>query len=179
MATTSVPATLPAASLTLGTTTVFLVRHADVPPGADPHLNAAGLTRANELIRVVGAAAIAAVYASEFARTRETAQPLATHLGLTVKVPNGGDPAATVQDIRAHHLGKTVLVVGHSNTVPDIISRFGAPSVPVIEPTVFDRLFVLTLTRLRKATIQLPLLAVTVPERGIATLLPLRYGAPT
>ena len=179
MATNSVPATVPAASLKLRNTTVFLVRHADVPAGTNPHLNTAGLTRASELIRVLGAIGIVAVYASEFARTRETAQPLATHLGLTVKVMTGGDPAAIVQDIRAHHPGQTVLVVGHSNTVPDIISRCGGPSVPVTERTVFDRLFVMTLTQLRKATIQWPPLAVTVPERSIVTLLPLRYGAST
>ena len=92
MATNSVPATVPAASLKLRNTTVFLVRHADVPAGTNPHLNAAGLTRASELIRVLGAIGIVAVYASEFARTRETAQPLATHLGLTVKVMTGGRP---------------------------------------------------------------------------------------
>ena len=177
MPTNSVRATIPPASLKIRNTTVFLVRHADVQAGTNPHLNAAGQARANELIRVLGLTGIVDIYASEFVRTQETAQPLAAHLGLTVKVKNAADPAAVVQDIRAHRLGQTVLIVGHSNTLPEIIGRCGGPQVPAIGPTEFDRLFVMTMTQLRKATIQVAPLVVSVPERGIVTLLPLKYGA--
>lgn len=171
--------TIPLASLQLRNTTLFLVRHADVLAGTNPHLSAVGQARANELIRVLGGTGIAGIYASEFVRTKETAQPLATHLGLTVKVINAAASTALVQDIRASHLGHSVLIVGHSDTLPEIISQCGGPQVPAIAPAEFDRLYVLTMTQLRKATIQTPPLAVRVPERGICTVLPLKYGAAT
>ena len=169
--------TIPPASLQLRNTTLFLVRHADVLVGTNPHLNAAGQTRANELIRVLGGTGIVGIYASEFVRTQETARPLATHLGLAVKVINAAASTAVVQDIRAHHLGQSVLIVGHSDTIPEIISLCGGPQFPAIAPAEFDRLFVVTMTQLRKASIQAPPLVVRVPERGICTVLPLKYGA--
>jgi len=169
--------TIPPASLQLANTTLFLVRHADVLAGTNPHLSAAGQARAHELDRVLGGTGIAAIYASEFTRTQETAQPLAASLGLTVKVLGAGSPAAIVQDTRTNHPGHTVLVVGHSDTIPEIIGLCGGPQIPAIAPTEFDRLYVLTMTQLRKASLQAPPLTVRVPERGISTLLPLKYGA--
>ena len=177
MPTGSVPVPLPPASLQLRNTTLFLVRHADVPAGTNPHLNAAGQTRGNELIRVLGGAGIAGIYASEMIRTQETAQPLAAHLGLVVKVIDAADSAAVVQDVRARHAGQSVLIVGHSNTIPEIVSQCGGPPVSPIAPTEFDRLFVVTMTQLRTATVQAAPLVVSVPERRICTVLPLKYGA--
>ena len=45
-------------------------------------------------------------------------------------------------DILSNHAGQTVLVIGHSDTVPDIINRLGAGSPPVIDDSEFDNLFV-------------------------------------
>lgn len=169
--------TIPPASLQLRNTTIFAVRHADVLAGPDPHLSAAGQNRATELIRVIGGNGITAIYASQFVRTQETAQPLATQLGLTVKVVNAADSASILGDVRAHHPGQSVLIVGHSDTIPGIIVQCGGPQVPVIGPAEFDRLFVVTMAQLRKATIQAPPLAVRVPELATCTVVSLKYGA--
>jgi len=99
-------------SLQVGNTTIFAVRHADVLAGTNPHLSAAGQGRANELIRVLGGNGVACIYASQFVRTQETAQPMASHLGLAITVIAAADSAAIIRDIRAHHLGESVLVVG-------------------------------------------------------------------
>ena len=45
-------------------------------------------------------------------------------------------------DILSNHRGATVLVIGHSDTVPDLINQLGAGSVPVIGNNEFDNLFV-------------------------------------
>ena len=164
-------------SLQVGNTTIFAVRHADVLPGTDPHLSTAGQARANELIRVLGANGIAGIYATQYVRTQETAQPIASHLGLAIKVIAAADSAAIIRDIRAHRLGERVLIVGHSDTIPGLISECGGPQIPAIGPGEFDRLFVVTMTQLRKATIQAPPLVVSLPERGICTVLALKYGA--
>jgi broad specificity phosphatase PhoE len=125
-------------------TTILLIRHAEkntLPPAdPDPHLSLAGKARAKLLIHVVGESGITAIYRSHFVRAKETAQPLATHLGLsTIEMD---EPLQIKSDILSNHVGKTVLVIGHSNTVPDLINQLGAGIVPVIPDSQFDNLFV-------------------------------------
>jgi 2,3-bisphosphoglycerate-dependent phosphoglycerate mutase len=125
-------------------TTVILIRHAEKnntsPANPDPHLSTAGKARAQLLIHVVSESGIKAIYRSHFIRAKETAQPLATHLGLsTIEMD---EPSQIKSDILTKHAGETVLVIGHSNTVPDLINQLGAGSVPVINDNQFDNLFV-------------------------------------
>ena len=125
-------------------TTVILIRHgernAPTPTNPDTHLNAAGKARAKSLIHVFGQSGIKAIYMSHFARAKETAQPLATHLGLSVIEID--EALQTKNDILSNHAGQTVLVIGHSDTVPDIINRFGAGSLSLIDDSEFDNLFI-------------------------------------
>jgi broad specificity phosphatase PhoE len=141
-------------------TTVVLIRHGErnaIPANTNPPLNAAGKARAKELIHVAGQSGIKAIYCSHFIRSLETAKPLAAHLGLSSIVM---DEALQIKnDILSNRAGQTVLVIGHSNTVPDIINRLGAGSVPVIDDGEFDNLFV-----------------VKVLDQGHASVTRLKYG---
>jgi phosphohistidine phosphatase SixA len=121
---------------------VVLIRHADVTPGGgtDPPLNAAGVARAEELRHVLRDAGIQAIYVSGFLRTQQTAASLAGDLGLAPTVL--ADPAATVAAIRNLPSSSAALVIGHTNTLPDIAIGLGAASFPTIAATEFDRLFV-------------------------------------
>jgi broad specificity phosphatase PhoE len=126
-------------------TTVILVRHAEKNTewaGADQPLSAAGMLRAQELAHVLGKTEISAIYITPWARTRQTAEPLARLLGDSLTVVDSID--ATVRGVRAHR-GSTVLVVGHSNTVPQILARLvGQRELEALE-VGFDDLFVVTL----------------------------------
>ena len=64
-----------------------------------------------------------AIYVSRTNRAEQTAAPLARSLGVT---PTRYDPADTPALIAAvsREMG-TVLIVGHSNTVPDIVEQLG------------------------------------------------------
>jgi hypothetical protein len=76
---------------------------------------------------------------------------LATHLGLS---PIEMDEALPIKnDILSNRAGQTVLVIGHSDTVPDIIRRIGAGSVPVIDDDEFDNLFVVNVFSPNRATL--------------------------
>ena len=128
-------------------TTVILIRHAEkVDASANPGLSAAGQRRAQSLERLLRDVPIAAVYTTPFTRTRHTAQPAAAGRGLspteiTADTKLAENTAARVLD----HSGKAVLVVGHSNTIPDTIRALGFKDVPAIEDTEYDRLFICTL----------------------------------
>jgi broad specificity phosphatase PhoE len=139
-------------------TTVILVRHAEREAGAgqDPALTPAGQQRAEALVDVVRGAGVSAIYVTSFQRTRQTAAPTAQSLGLTTTMfPIDSTPeahaAAIAADIREHHAGECVLVVGHSNTVPLILADLGVNNPPAIAEPEFDRVFVAVL-RKDKAT---------------------------
>jgi broad specificity phosphatase PhoE len=142
-------------------TTLLIVRHADRDAGVDA-LNAAGAARAQELVHVGEKSGVAAIYRSDTNRARDTAAPLATALGLTPVVYIATDTSALVEEIFAEHRGEKVLVVGHSNTVPDIIEAAGGPSLPELDDKDFDNVFVLTVCRC---------------VRGGRLLVNLQYGA--
>ncbi|WP_420460196.1 histidine phosphatase family protein [Neolewinella sp.] len=112
----------PAATTGREVATVILVRHAEKEPGDDPVLTAAGTTRAEQLRDMLEEVDLAAVYATDTRRTLATAAPTATAHGLDTQPY---DPAALDQlagTLRRNYTGKTVLVVGHSNTTPQLLN---------------------------------------------------------
>jgi len=127
-------------------TTVIVVRHAETTPGgSDPVLSEAGTTRARALAAAVRHANVAAVYSTQYQRTRLTAGPIADSLHLTVTAMPAANPMqahidAIVAKVK-EHAGKTVVVVGHSNTVPMIIKALGGPDIGAIPETEYDNLF--------------------------------------
>jgi phosphohistidine phosphatase SixA len=153
--------------------TVYLVRHAEKEdePKQDPPLRKEGVARSQELARVLGAAGIKAIYVSQFARTKTTAEPLANKLGLTVTSislkSNPTNPRLIAEESTAEVVnkilerpGESVLLVGHSNSVPDVIKMLGGDDVPTIDDRKFDDLFI-----------------VTVYAKGKAKVAHLKYGA--
>jgi broad specificity phosphatase PhoE len=128
--------------------TVILVRHAEkAAVETDPPLTVEGEARAKNLARLLSASGITAIYTTPFARTRNTAEPIATALKLTpVEVKTGATYAAdVVARIQAEPAGATILVVGHSNTTQHALTALGIANAPKIEDTEHDNLFVVTL----------------------------------
>ena len=127
-------------------TTILLVRHAEksTTPPENPLLNEKGRARAASLVTLLGAAGIQAIFTSQYARTHETAEPLAKHLGLTIQQRDAGDTQKLIGEILSRYRGKVVLIVGHSNTLPEMIQALGGGTIPEIEDTEFDNLFVVT-----------------------------------
>lgn len=130
-------------------TTVILTRHAEkaATSGNDPSLSEAGAARAKELARVLAASGVTAIYTTQYARTQQTAAPVAAALKVEpVALAAGGTYAADLaQRIRTSHAGGTVLVVGHSNTTIEVMRALGATGLPSIPESQFDDLFICTL----------------------------------
>jgi broad specificity phosphatase PhoE len=124
-------------------TTLILVRHADRDPAGDA-LTPAGVTRAADLARVAAKLEPAAIYHSDTQRTRDTAAPLARALGLTPLERPARDVDGLLAEIFEQRRGQRVLVVGHGNTVPQLIRSAGGPAIPDIGHDEYDDLFVLT-----------------------------------
>ena len=102
----------------------YVMRHLEKGEGADPGLSPGGTAAAQRLAALLeGRAMPRAIYVSPTRRARETAAPLAARLGLTPREYNPADTAALVAQVRSEP--GPVLVVGHSNTVPDIVAALG------------------------------------------------------
>ena len=128
---------------------VFLVRHAERADagmaaakmaGADPELSDAGKARAAALAVLLKDAKISAIFTTEYKRTRDTAQPLAAAMGVAAAAIDSKDAAGLIDKVKAS--AGNVLVVGHSNTVPDIIKALGVSEPVAIPDDQFDNLFV-------------------------------------
>ena len=133
-----------ATSATAQPPVIYLVRHAEraaisghVP--SDTGLSAAGRKRAEALVRALKDAQITAIYTTEYKRTRETAAPVARSLGIQPEVIPGDDLSGLVAKLKASP--GNVLVVGHSNTLPQIISALGASSRVTVAESDYDNLF--------------------------------------
>jgi phosphohistidine phosphatase SixA len=90
---------------------------------------------------------VSAIVTTQFARTRQTAQPTATALGISPTVIPATGPSH-IQDVVAEirrHPGATVLIVEHSNTVPAIVEALGAKRPDSICDSRYDDLFVVTI----------------------------------
>jgi len=142
--------------------TVFLVRHAEradaaagvpAPKGADPDLSSEGRARADSLAALLKDAGITAIFVTEYKRTKQTAAPLAASLRVTPTTVPASDAAGLARALGA--ASGNVLVVGHSNTLPDAIKALGITAPVTIADAEFDNLFVVvrgatpTLVRLR------------------------------
>ena len=113
-----------AATTEPATPPIWVMRHLNTPAGErDPDLTQAGQGAATILAGWFRADAPRAIYVSDYRRTRQTAAPLAARLGLTPIVYDPADTPGLVARVRA--TPGPVLIVGHSNTVPDIVEQLG------------------------------------------------------
>jgi phosphohistidine phosphatase SixA len=159
---------VPAGASAQRATTVILVRHAEKvttdPRDPNPGLSPQGEQRARNLARTLRRKHVSAIVTTQLARTKLTAQPLADlrHVA-PEEVQVGRDAqahaAAVAELIRTRHAGQTVLVVGHSNTVPKIIAALGGPVLGDLCETAYDNLFTLV-----------------IPARGAPRLAHTHYG---
>jgi broad specificity phosphatase PhoE len=120
--------------------TFVVVRHAEKVDDdtRDPVLNAAGRARADALALQLRNAPVTAVYATGYRRTQQTAAPLARMHGIEVRTYDAKAPAPVfAAQLRSEHRSGTVVVVGHSNTVPDIVAALCACAVAAIDESVY------------------------------------------
>lgn len=127
------------------TTTVILVRHAERPPGADPDINELGRARAESLSTKLLHTKVDAIIQTQFKRTQQTALPLATRTGIVpTTVPTGAsadEHAKAVARLIDGQKGKTIVYVGHSNTVPLVLAQLGIAHPPAIADSEYFHFF--------------------------------------
>jgi 2,3-bisphosphoglycerate-dependent phosphoglycerate mutase len=121
--------------------TTYLVRHAEKQAGDDPSLTSDGAARAALLAETLRDSGIVRIYSTDYARTRETAAPIAEVISVPVEFYDPSDLPAFAVRLKAEP--GIALVVGHSNTTPAMVEILGGEPGPEInEAAEYDRLYV-------------------------------------
>lgn len=117
---------------TANKTTYYFIRHAEKTISAenkDPDLTELGYQRAESLITIFKHVTFDAIYSTNYKRTKNTGIPLANNQGisLTIYDPFSFDLYKFTHDSE----GKTILIIGHSNTIPNMVNT-------IIEKDVYE-----------------------------------------
>jgi broad specificity phosphatase PhoE len=152
-------------------TTIILVRHAE-QDRSDPeqHLTQAGQKRAKELARVLKHVPLAAIYSTNTARTKETAKPTSDEKKVPIMIyeyVNMDNLTFFTDKILGAYRGKTILISGHSDDVPTLVTMFlkeyvTGMKVDLMKKEVHDSIFV-----------------VSLPDAGKGRAVELKYGEPS
>lgn len=144
---------------------IYLVRHAEKLTGDDPLLTTEGNKRAGDLMRALNDKKIVRIYVTEYRRTQHTGDSLSIQLGIdTVHYLSDTSCIDLLNKIKANRdLNRTILIIGHSNTLPTIIKKLGlldysAEDIPSNE---FDNLFLMKF------------------KKGRPTLTKMKFGQPS
>lgn len=137
--------------------TFVLVRHAEKADDGskDPPLDVDGTARAQALAAGLRDAPLRAVYATAYRRTQATAAPAASGHSLPVTTYDAKlSPREFATRLLHGHAEGTVLIVGHSNTVPDIAAALCQCNVPPMGEDEFDRRLIIRVDAQGHATLQ-------------------------
>lgn len=132
------------------TSVYYLIRHAEKdlsnPSEKNPHLDSVGIKRAENWKSLFNDISFDAVYSSNYYRTIETAQPTATKnkLDITIYDPRTID----VEAFKNQNEGKTILIVGHSNTIPKLVNALiGKETYQDINESVYGHLYIVKIAK--------------------------------
>jgi broad specificity phosphatase PhoE len=147
--------------VTAGSTTVIVIRHAEKDLSVnvtDPPLTPAGEVRAARLAQMFGDTKalghVDAIYVSPALRNRLTAAPLAARLGINVTVAPADDPRGLARRVLREHGGGRVLIVGHSDTVPQLVAALcGYSKIPEIDAEEYGTMYIITVPRIGHANL--------------------------
>ena len=127
------------------TTTIYFIRHAEkIDSSKNPDLSSVGLERAAHWGKIFSETTFDAIYSTDFKRTKQTATPTSENKKLDITLYDA--KSLDFDKFKTDNLGKTILVVGHSNTTPDFVNKLINQNVyAAIEDTTFGNLYIVTL----------------------------------
>lgn len=140
------------ADAAIGQTAIFLVRHGGkATEGNEPSipLSDPGRAHSEKLAEILRDSGVDAIYATDTVRARQTAEPLARARKLEIRTYAPRDaqgkpaPHLIVDRLRKEAPAGRALVVGHSNTLPEILAALGHKEKIEIPTSQYDDLFVI------------------------------------
>lgn len=139
------------------TTTFVLVRHAEKADDGtrNPPLTQEGLTRSQNLINVLSDFDISSIYSTPYKRTEQTAGPISEKLGIPVQSYTPSRDMNWLFELAASQKGKTILIVGHSNTTPALGNALlGEELIAPIKEETYGNVFIISVPATGKSVLR-------------------------
>jgi phosphohistidine phosphatase SixA len=121
---------------------IFLLRHSEKASGSDPSLTDKGKLRANNIAKQLQSAKPTQLFSTDYNRTQQTIAPLAKATSLIVQSYNPRELVQFAGELKL--LNGVAVVVGHSNTTPQLVKLLSGHRVN-IEEDEYDKLYELRL----------------------------------
>ncbi len=119
---------------------IYLVRHAEKQKDVDnPPLTSCGRLRARQLASILADVELESIYSTSTQRTMATAQPISQLKKLAIKNYSGSDLTQFAFSLKK--LKQNVLVVGHSNTTPQLTELLSGEKIAPIEDHQYQHLY--------------------------------------
>ena len=139
-------------------TTYYFIRHAEKlrvdKTDRNPNLNSKGLKRAESWKEIFSNISFDAIYSTDYTRTRLTAKPTADSKKLPILIYNPRDMYS--KTFQNQTKGKTILVVGHSNTTNVFANKvLGFDKYEEIKDNNNSNLYIVTLTNKKASSVLL------------------------
>lgn len=134
-------ATRPSAQAEAAVDSIYVMRHLQKADGEDPPLSAEGKANAQRLAGLLRDKGITAIFATDTVRARQTAEPLSAQTGIAIQIYDPRDNDALARRVAA--LPGSVLIVGHSNTVPAIVTALHGTAPPPLSESDFGEILVI------------------------------------
>lgn len=136
-------------------TTLIIVRHAEKEDDGtpDPPLSENGKLRANRLAYMLNSQPVDIIYTTKFSRNTSTIYPVANSKGILIKIY---EPHAEgfLEMVVKGDKGKTVLICGHSDTVPFMVNKLiGEDKFKQLDDNDYDNMFIVTITEIGKGAV--------------------------
>jgi phosphohistidine phosphatase SixA len=136
-----------------GDVIIFLVRHSErAEDGSDdPPISQEGWARARMVTRLLQDSGITHIHSTDYQRTRQTATPTSGVTGVDIQSYDPRDLPAFAGQLRetpGRHL-----VVGHSNTTPQLVEALGGDSHGPIAEFEYDRLYMVVISGEQVSTV--------------------------
>ncbi len=126
-------------------TTYYFIRHAEKTDNSqNPDLSESGLERATLWNKIFSEVGFDEIYSTDYKRTIQTVSPTATAKKTQIKLYNPKNIG--IESFKKETLGKKVLIVGHSNSIPKFVNQIINQNLYVdIEDTIFGNLYIVTI----------------------------------
>ena len=139
-------------------TTYYFIRHAEKlrvdKTERNPNLNLKGFKRAEAWKEVFSNISFDAIYSTDYTRTKLTAKPTADSKNLPILIYNPRDMYSKI--FQNQTKGKTILVVGHSNTTNVFANKvIGFDKYQGIKDNNNSNLYIVTLTDKKASSVLL------------------------
>ncbi|MBV6479275.1 MAG: hypothetical protein HGGPFJEG_02046 [Ignavibacteria bacterium] len=129
------------------TTKYYIVRHAEKLNNTDTSsLNAQGIQRAEDLKILLLNKGIDKIYASKYKRSQLTAKPLADELN-KLMVIYSPDTTTQLADQLKRYSGSDVLIIGHTDNIPQLIELLSGDSISPIAENDFDNIYIIEINK--------------------------------